>query len=121
MSLYSFSSCLAHPPNERLTDHLLFVAKGIEVLIGGSGCPYRDAAILTGLLHDVGKGTQWFQKRLTGEIKGKPLESHHSELSAVIAWKVSEGLNISDESEKNRQRLSLFLSILKHHSNLNES
>ncbi len=119
MQRYSFSECLAHQ-DDPLEDHLLAVARGAGRLFGKTQSLPAQAAILSALVHDLGKANFWFQERIHKGISKKNPLSYHSRVSAVIGWLLSKGLPEQDEQAKVRLRLSVFVSVLKHHSNLRE-
>lgn len=114
--MYSFSDCLAHSPDDYLKDHLQSVAKAAQNTSNGSG---GYAGILAGLLHDIGKANRWFQDRIRGVDNKKTHYSHHSLVSAAIGWYLSSSVNVSG-TELDRLKLSVFVAILRHHSDLNE-
>ncbi|MCL0107061.1 CRISPR-associated helicase Cas3' [Thermodesulfovibrionales bacterium] len=118
--MYSFSDCLAHPPDDYLKDHLKSVAMANQRMWGKERDTLAIAGILSGLLHDIGKASRWFQDRVNGKDKGKSKYSNHSLPSAIIGWYISSVINLNSQ-ELNRARLSVFVSILRHHSNLKES
>lgn len=118
--MYSFSDCLAHPPNDYLEDHLRSVAKANQCIWGKDTGSLATAGIFAGLLHDIGKANRWFQDRINGKTKGKSIHSNHSLPSAVIAWYITSAITLTGD-ELNRFKLSVFISILRHHSNLKES
>jgi CRISPR-associated endonuclease/helicase Cas3 len=115
--LYSFSECLAHPPDDYLKDHLKSVAVASRDVWGKQPSVAADTALLSGLLHDIGKAGKWFQDRINGTTKGKTAYSHHSMVSAVFGWYVSSGV-ASRKEDVDRFRLSVFSAILRHHSDL---
>lgn len=118
--MYSFSDCLAHQPNDYLKDHLKAVAKANQCIWEKDTGTLVTAGIFAGLLHDLGKANRWFQDRINGKTKGKSSYSNHSLLSAVIGWYLSSTIIVTGD-ELNRFRLSVFIAILRHHSNLKES
>lgn len=118
--MYSFSDCLAHPPDDYLKDHLKSVARANQRMWGKERDTLAIAGILSGLLHDIGKANRWFQDRVNGKDKRKSKYSNHSSSSAIISWYISSAINL-DSQELNRVRLSVFVSILRHHSNLKDS
>lgn len=118
--MYSFSDCLAHQPNDYLKDHLKSVAKANQCIWEKDTGTLATAGIFAGLLHDIGKANRWFQDRINGKTKGKSSYSNHSLLSAVIGWYLSSTIILTGD-ELNRFRLSVFIAILRHHSNLKES
>lgn len=117
MRRYSFSECLAHQ-NDPLHCHLLAVARGTARLWGKDRSLPAQAAILSALVHDLGKTNFWFQERIRKRTSEKNPLSYHSRVSAVIGWWLSKGLPEEDKQAKYRLRLSVFASVLKHHSNL---
>lgn len=119
MQRYSFSECLAHQ-GDPLRNHLLAVARGTARLWGkDQGLP-AQAAILSALVHDLGKANFWFQERIHKGTSEKDRLSYHSRVSAVIGWWLSKGLPEGNKKAKYRLQLSVFASVLKHHSNLRE-
>ena len=118
--MYSFSDCLAHPPDDYLKDHLEAVAMANQNIWRKGANAFAIAGILSGLLHDIGKANSWFQDRVNGKDSGRSKYSNHSSPSAIISWYISSAINLNGQ-ELNRVRLSVFVSILRHHSNLKES
>lgn len=118
--MYSFSDCLAHPPDDYLKTHLKAVAMVNQNIWRTEANAFAIAGILSGLLHDIGKANSWFQDRVNGEDSGRSKYSNHSSPSAIISWYISSAINLHGQ-ELNRVRLSVFVSILRHHSNLKES
>jgi CRISPR-associated endonuclease/helicase Cas3 len=119
MQRYSFSECLAHQ-DDPLQGHLLAVARGTARLWGKDRSLPAQAAVLSALVHDLGKANFWFQERIHKGTSDKNPLSYHSRVSAVIGWLLSKGLPEKDEQAKLRLRLSVFASVLKHHSDLRE-
>ena len=118
MKTYFFSECLAHPPDDYLPDHLMAVALGCRGLWRDTSAWVTHAATLTGLLHDVGKGTCWFQEERMQKQAGKrALRTSQAASSAFIAWYVASAAPLEPE-ELNRFRLAIFTAILRHHGNL---
>ena len=70
MQRYSFSECLAHQ-DDPLEDHLLAVARGAGRLFGKTQSLPAQAAILSALVHDLGKANFWFQERIHKGISKK--------------------------------------------------
>ena len=118
--MYSFSDCLAHPPDDYLKDHLISVAVANQRIWGKARDKIAIAGILSGLLHDIGKANRWFQDRVNGKDTRKSKYANHSSLSAIISWYISSAINLKGQ-ELNKLRLTVFVSILRHHSNLKES
>jgi CRISPR-associated endonuclease/helicase Cas3 len=120
MKTYSFSECLAHPPDDFLSGHLTAVALGCRGLWRDSAAWVAHAATLTGLLHDVGKANSWFQERMQAKSSSRSLRSSHAVPSAFIAWHIASAAPL-ERDELNRFRLSIFTAILRHHGNLENS
>ena len=120
MKTYSFSECLAHPPDDFLSGHLIAVALGCRGLWRDNFVWVAHAATLTGLLHDVGKANCWFQERMQGKSSSRSLRSSHAVPSAFIAWHVASSAPLEPD-ELNRFRLAVFTAILRHHGNLENS
>lgn len=106
-----FYKCMAHE-NDPLPKHLLRVANEASSNVFEAGEEIRQIAFLSGLLHDIGKATPYFQTdRLVKKIKNS--KTTHSECSACLAWGVTGILKLPLWI-----RLSVFTAILKHHGNL---
>jgi CRISPR-associated endonuclease/helicase Cas3 len=118
--MYSFSDCLAHPPDDYLKNHLKTVAMANQNIWRNGSNAFAVAGILSGLLHDIGKANSWFQDRVNGKDNGRSKYSNHSLPSAIIGWYISSAIQLKGQ-ELNKLRLSVFVSILRHHSNLKES
>lgn len=80
----------------------------------------ENAALLMGLLHDVGKATPWFQDRVRGRTQVKDRRSHHARLGAIIANHVVDRFQAEDR-EKVWLRYAVVTGIARHHGNLNRS
>lgn len=109
--MYPFYECLAHE-GDPLPKHLLRVAESAETAVADAGEDVRNTAFLSGLLHDLGKATPYFQIERLRKKKKNRLTSH-AECSACIAWKVTEHLSLPL-----RIRLSTLIAIIRHHGNL---
>lgn len=120
MKTYSFSECLAHPPDDFLPGHLTAVALGCRELWRDSSAWVTHAATLAGLLHDLGKANRWFQKRMEEKNSSRSLRSSHAVASAFIAWHIASAAPLEGD-ELNRFRLAIFTAILRHHGNLENS
>ncbi|OHB72375.1 MAG: hypothetical protein A2W23_01560 [Planctomycetes bacterium RBG_16_43_13] len=117
--MYSFSKCLAHPPDDYLIGHLLSVAQANRCLWGSVSGLFGHASVLAGLLHDVGKANRWFQDRMYGNTDRKTPYSNHSLPSAMIGWYVASHASLAGK-DLNRFKLSVFTAILRHHSDLQQ-
>ncbi len=111
MKSYPFYKCLAHE-DDPLPKHLLRVAESSETAVLDAGEDIMNIAFLSGLLHDLGKATPYFQVDRLQKKKKNRLTSH-AECSACIAWKVTENLSLPLWI-----RLSTLIAILRHHGNL---
>jgi len=119
MKILPFSETLAHQ-GDLLADHLLRVAKEADISLGTASESLRMMSVLSGLCHDLGKATFYFQEWRLKNGKKEQL-THHSQLSALIFWWFSQGLECDDQTECFRIRLGGFVSVLRHHGNLKEN
>ncbi len=111
MKLFPFYECLAHE-NDPLSGHLLRVAESAEAAAFEAGEDLRQIAFLSGLFHDIGKSTPYFQVDRLQKKKRNRFTSH-SECSACIGWKITEYLDLPLW-----KRLSILIAVLRHHGNL---
>jgi CRISPR-associated endonuclease/helicase Cas3 len=122
----SASSELLSHPDKKLSQHLIETAELVKIFLDdlkSTNFPsyFPQLALVSALAHDMGKATSFFQSYLRESddkkkqiLKNKP-ETHHSLLSAIIAFYLAERL--SDDI------LSPFYSYLvvkHHHSDLND-
>lgn len=129
-TIYSFSECWSHDNGRKLTDHLEQVGAAIKEEIRSNSAlslpPYFcEVAILTGLFHDLGKATSFFQKKVRPpKDKSNDELSWHGSLSAVLTFhligqflsKLKEG-NFKDNTFL---QIAATIAILRHHTNLQD-
>ena len=124
---YSFSECLSHPARP-LKEHLLSVANIIEKELEHH-CPdypgFREAAIIAGLTHDIGKATYEFQRYIRADEnerwKLKSPKTHHSHLSSVVTLAVSHAILTEmglSEDDMNFWSIASAMAVSRHHGNL---
>ncbi|HHD64873.1 MAG TPA: CRISPR-associated helicase Cas3' [Desulfobulbaceae bacterium] len=113
-----FSETLAHP-GDLLVDHLVRVAREGSATLAGAPEPVRLLTIITGLCHDLGKATIFFQEWRLKQGRKEPL-TNHSGLSALLFWWFSQGLCFEDKEVFWRLRLGGLIAILRHHGDLRE-
>lgn len=116
-NLYSHSERL-------LEDHLINVSKLVEIFISEKPEKlkenYTQLCKILGLLHDIGKATEFFQRYLLttdekekNSLKNLP-ETKHSFFSALCGYYVIKELNLPDEFLP----LLAFVVIRRHHGDL---
>lgn len=112
-------------PNKLLRDHLRNVAKlarGIvEQYYPAENYDFEKmahAAYVVGLTHDIGKSTSYFQEHLRG-LKSKSGLSQHSKLSALVTYYLFKS-QFEDDSTAVSWLLYAYISVLKHHGNLDD-
>lgn len=129
-TVYSFSECWSHDNGRKLTSHLKQVKAAIEAELRSNSVlplpPYFcEAAILTGLFHDLGKATSFFQKKVRHpKDKSNDELSWHGLLSAVLTFhligqflaKLKDG-NFKDNTFL---QIAATIAILRHHTNLQD-
>lgn len=137
-SVLHFSNLYSHP-NKYLEEHSINVGKlayeNIEQAPLGDlyGVPKDTIALVakvSGLCHDIGKSTKYFQNYLFADentkrkLKNLP-ETHHAYLSAIVTYfevkKSLEDFQILDEDRKLFLCFSAFLAVKRHHSNLEDA
>jgi len=129
----SSSECYARP-GELLIIHSKRVAEGMLHRLHESGGVFPEDASLSfwekiaciiGMTHDLGKATRYFQAYLISpedkkeEIKNRP-ETHHSLLSALFTYRLTEQLMAHDPSEYQGEYAEFlpfftFWAVKKHH------
>ncbi|WP_022856207.1 CRISPR-associated helicase/endonuclease Cas3 [Thermodesulfobacterium thermophilum] len=118
------SSNLYSHPGRPLEGHLINVSKLVEIFISEKPKElkknYTQLCKILGLLHDVGKATEFFQRYLLttdekekNSLKNLP-ETKHSFFSALCGYYVIKELNLSDEFLS----LFAFVVIRRHHGDL---
>ncbi|MCX7795053.1 MAG: CRISPR-associated helicase Cas3' [bacterium] len=136
-AVLSFSNLYSHP-DRPLEIHLINVTKlaiknleesPIKDLYIFSKDKIRNIVKVCGLCHDLGKATRYFQKYLFADEKvQKKLramkETHHSLLSAVIAFfATSKEFEDDKDLDNNQKLLSSFIAYLstkRHHGDLED-
>ncbi len=115
MKVLPFSETLAHQ-EDPLTNHLERVARQTVSTLRPAAKFLRLQAVLAGLCHDLGKATWYFQQWRLIEDRQEAL-TNHSQLSALLFWWLSQGLEVGGNRE-NRLRCNVLAIILRHHGNL---
>lgn len=126
----SYASCkemqiISHPPvkgfeRKLLSDHLESVASASKGAILDldldlsliTQCSLADLAFKIGLLHDIGKASEYFQAKITNQ-KDEGALCHHSLVSAVIAYQ-----NLKEVDLPSFAAPLAFKLIQRHHGNL---
>lgn len=112
MKQFPFYETRAHD-NDPLVVHLEQVANRAADSVSAATSDVRLIAFISGLFHDIGKATPFFQvDRL--EKQRKTMLTTHAKCGAAIAWWFTGLIALPVWI-----RLSIFISILKHHGNLN--
>jgi CRISPR-associated endonuclease/helicase Cas3 len=111
MKRFLFYECIAHE-NDPLPDHLRRVANEAISNVSEAAGEIQWIAFLSGLLHDIGKATPYFQIDRLKKKKKNSMTSH-SECSASVGWGITGILNLPLWI-----RYSVFIAILRHHGNL---
>ncbi len=122
---------LSHP-GIPLETHLAGVASAMRSIVEETfldGTPaskalFQDIAYVTGLLHDLGKYTNFFQRHLNQDTPDRP-ESHHACLSAIVVVEivrevVKRAIEKGEQVEGKGEMLPViaFMAIRRHHGNL---
>ncbi len=110
---------MAHP-GDPLAAHLSRVAREAAATLAGTSEFLRLQAVLTGLCHDLGKATSYFQEWRLKQGRKETL-TQHSRLSALLFWWFSQGLRFEDKKVFQRLRLGSLVAILRHHGDLREN
>lgn len=132
-----FSDLYSHP-NKYLEEHSINVGKlayeyieqaPIEDLYGILKDTIALVSKVSGLCHDIGKSTKYFQNYLFADentkrkLKNIP-ETHHAYLSSIVTYfevkKALEDFRMLDENRKLFLCFSAFLAVKRHHSNLED-
>ena len=108
-------------PDRRLQDHLREVHKNMEEALQGSppvsllqNQKIAEIFLCTGLGHDFGKYTTFFQKKLKGDFDGR--EANHGFISALFVFYLVK-YKLKFEYEKPYALLA-YMAVLHHHGNL---
>lgn len=122
---YALSECFSRP-GRLLTTHLEAVATNIaeqfppQAASNYSTQPLLRCAIWSGLVHDIGKATSYFQDYVRGESDRDKLR-HHSLVSSVFAYAGFPGVlgnhKLSDDTAA-LLTCGTILSVWRHHGNL---
>lgn len=115
---------LSHLPNKLLEEHLLEVAQGARECLNHRALLnselLQEASYLTGLCHDLGKYTTFFQRHLRGQRNPDSL-SNHAFMSAVLGAYLAKGNLVAFETEEGQfLPLLVYLTIHRHHGNLRD-
>jgi len=113
---YARPSELGNEP-EPLVEHLEDVASRVPHVVPSEaktpeGEPLSEVVRQVSLVHDLGKGSRWFQQHI-GMIEGEPGQqelTHHSMLGALAAFYVLDRTGRAEETA-----LAGFLAVAKHH------
>lgn len=120
--MYSFSECLAHTPDDKLTNHLESVANGVWSLWDNKALPLAQIAFLAGLFHDLGKASHYFQEYLAGNYFNNNQLKSHSLSSALLGYYLTSSIEFPEDNldvdSQTYFPILVFLAILHHHKNL---
>ncbi|MFC3958850.1 CRISPR-associated endonuclease Cas3'' [Halovivax cerinus] len=115
-------SIISHPrdgqPDYKLECHLEDTKSRMLSLgrfEGSEACSEQRVASVIGLLHDFGKVTPAFQRKVhpTVEFHGPPQQTYHARLGALAAFWVVQEIGGDD-----RDALAAFIAISRHHGSL---
>jgi CRISPR-associated endonuclease/helicase Cas3 len=112
MKPWPFSETFAHP-GDPLPVHLQRVAERAASCIAPTArAEIRTIAFVSGLFHDIGKATPFFQERLFGNRPKSEITSH-AKSGAALAWWYTGEIGAAPAV-----RLAVFLAVLRHHGAL---
>lgn len=117
MTPFPFSETEAHP-GDPLPAHLERVGERAANNLSSCSDEVCLMARISGLFHDIGKSTRFFQDYML-RTKRRTSLTPHSPVGAVLSWYFSKSLDVSDGMRK-RIQLGTFLSVLRHHGRLRE-
>lgn len=119
-------------PDKTLKDHLLSVANNCKnVLLPktfGKMLISKDVLIdlcyYTGLFHDVGKATKYFQKYIENPEKTTSELKNHANLSALLAFvfinKLKKSFGVKNKDVENLLPYMVYVAIRRHHGYLHD-
>lgn len=107
-----FSEALAHP-DDPLPNHLEHVARQALASVRTATIETQWIAFLTGLCHDVGKGTPFFQDYLLSVVKKRSALTSHAMSGAAFSWWLSGRLGLPLWV-----RMAVCIGVTRHHGAL---
>lgn len=115
MKSLPFSNTLAHP-DDPLPAHLERVGQCAVNNMQPCNREIRMTALLSGILHDIGKSTFYFQDYMLRTQRKSEL-TRHAPVGAILSWWITDQLDLLKE-DRDRIRLGTFLAVLRHHGRL---
>ena len=113
-----FFETFAHP-NDLLCNHLERVGQLTADNVASLSIEVRMTAVLSGLFHDIGKATRYFQEYLLHGGKKSSFTSH-APIGSILACHLVDYIDLP-MGIQDRVKLGVFLSILRHHGRLRYS